>query len=53
MPFIALSVIGTALGIAGVLELGLGAVYGGLVLITLGIGIPYAQHLKGEDPRAH
>jgi hypothetical protein len=52
VPFIALCLIGLAVAIAGVLGLGVGAAYGGVMLAVLGVGIPYAQHLKREGPRA-
>jgi hypothetical protein len=51
-PFVLVSLIGIALGIAGVIELGVGAAYGGVMLAGLSATAAYADHLRREDPRS-
>jgi hypothetical protein len=53
VPYILVTLVGLALGIAGVLSLGIGAVYGGVALAILGVVLPYAGHLKREQSRTH
>ena len=48
--YTALFLAGMALGIAGVVSLGIGAVYGGVLLATLGAGMP-AIHREYQDAR--
>jgi hypothetical protein len=53
VPYILATVAGLALGIPGILSLGIGAVYGGAALAILGVVLPYAGHLKREQARTH
>jgi len=51
-PFVTLFLIGFGLGMAGVVELGIGAVYGGMLLAVLSASIGYAKYLRRDDPPA-
>jgi hypothetical protein len=52
-PYIIISLAGFALAVAGILSLGIGAVYGGTMITILGAGLPYALHQKREQSRTH
>ena len=49
VPFIALSVTGFVVLVAGLLSWGVPAAYGGAALTILGVGGAYADHLRRED----
>ena len=52
-PFIAVSVLGLAVGLAGVLSLGVGAAYGGLALAIVAAVAGYAERERRAGPHTH